>query len=35
MNKVIKIGLLGVGKMGQNHLRNLTMLKQVEVIFYL
>ncbi len=33
MNKVVKIGLLGVGKMGQNHLRNLAMLKQVEVAF--
>lgn len=33
MNKVVKIGLLGVGKMGQNHLRNLVMLKQVEVTF--
>jgi len=32
-NRVIKIGLLGVGKMGQNHLRNLAMLKQVELSF--
>lgn len=32
-NEVVKIGLLGVGKMGQNHLRNLIMLKQVEIIF--
>ncbi len=31
--KVVKIGLLGVGKMGQNHLRNLAMLKQVEISF--
>ena len=33
MSKVIRIGLLGVGKMGQNHLRNLIMLKQVEIAF--
>lgn len=33
MNKIVKIGLLGVGKMGQNHLRNLSMLKQVEISF--
>lgn len=33
MNNVVKIGLLGVGKMGQNHLRNLAMLKQVEISF--
>lgn len=32
-NKIVKIGLLGVGKMGQNHLRNLVMLKQVEIAF--
>lgn len=32
-NKTIKIGLLGIGKMGQNHLRNLAMLKQVEITF--
>lgn len=32
-NKITKIGLLGVGKMGQNHLRNLIMLKQVEIAF--
>jgi predicted dehydrogenase len=32
-SKIVKIGLLGVGKMGQNHLRNLVMLKQVEVAF--
>lgn len=32
-NKIVKIGLLGVGKMGQNHLRNLAMLKQVEIGF--
>ncbi|WP_072681712.1 Gfo/Idh/MocA family protein [Arcobacter sp. LA11] len=33
MSNVVKIGLLGVGKMGQNHLRNLAMLKQVEIGF--
>jgi len=27
--KIVKIGLLGVGKMGQSHLRNLAMLKTV------
>lgn len=32
-SKIVKIGLLGVGRMGQNHLRNLAMLKQVEVSF--
>ncbi|MGI0405930.1 Gfo/Idh/MocA family protein [Helicobacter himalayensis] len=32
-NKLVKIGLLGIGKMGQNHLRNLDMLKNVEVSF--
>lgn len=32
-NQIVKIGLLGVGKMGQNHLRNLAMLKQVEIAF--
>ncbi|WP_297922874.1 Gfo/Idh/MocA family oxidoreductase [uncultured Campylobacter sp.] len=32
-NKTAKIGLLGVGVMGQNHLRNLSMLKQVEIAF--
>ena len=32
-NKTAKIGLLGVGVMGQNHLRNLSMLKQVEITF--
>ncbi|QOY52679.1 Gfo/Idh/MocA family protein [Candidatus Sulfurimonas baltica] len=32
-NKIIKIGLLGVGKMGQNHLRNLLMMKEVEIGF--
>lgn len=33
MSNVVKIGLLGIGKMGQNHLRNLAMLKQVEISF--
>ncbi len=33
MNNIVKIGLLGVGKMGQNHLRNLAMLKQVDISF--
>jgi len=32
-NKIVKIALLGVGKMGQNHLRNLSMMKQVEISF--
>lgn len=32
-NQVVKIGLLGVGNMGKNHLRNLAMLKQVEIVF--
>ncbi len=32
-DNVIRIGLLGVGTMGQNHLRNLAMLKQVEIVF--
>jgi predicted dehydrogenase len=32
-NQIVKIGLLGIGKMGQNHLRNLVMLKQVEIAF--
>ncbi len=31
--KVIKIGIIGLGKMGQNHLRNLNMLKDVEICF--
>lgn len=33
MNSLIKIGLLGIGKMGQNHLRILSMLKDVEISF--
>lgn len=32
-NKWVKIGLLGVGRMGQNHLRILSMLKYVEISF--
>lgn len=32
-DKWIKIGLLGVGRMGQNHLRILSMLKHVEISF--
>lgn len=32
-NKVVRIGLLGTGMMGQNHLRNLAMMKQVEIAF--
>ncbi|TLD84586.1 Gfo/Idh/MocA family oxidoreductase [Helicobacter sp. MIT 11-5569] len=32
-NKSIKIGLLGIGRMGQNHLRILSMLKYVEICF--
>ncbi|PCJ17071.1 MAG: oxidoreductase [Candidatus Cloacimonadota bacterium] len=33
MSKLIKVALLGLGNMGQNHLRNLVMLKNVEVSF--
>ncbi len=32
-SKVVNVGLIGLGKMGQNHLRNLIMLKQCEVGF--
>lgn len=32
-NKSIKVGLIGLGKMGQNHLRVLSMLKSVELVF--
>lgn len=32
-NKIVKIGLIGLGRMGQNHLRILSMLKNVEIIF--
>lgn len=30
---VVRVGLIGLGVMGQNHLRNLAMMKQVEVAF--
>jgi predicted dehydrogenase len=33
MSGVIRIGLIGVGKMGQNHLRVLSLLKGVEIVF--
>lgn len=33
MGKVMRIALFGIGKMGQNHLRILSMLKDVEVAF--
>lgn len=33
MGKIVKIALFGIGKMGQNHLRILSMLKDVEVAF--
>lgn len=33
MEKIIRVGLIGVGKMGQNHLRILSMLKGVEIVF--
>lgn len=33
MDKPVKIALFGVGKMGQNHLRILSMLKDVEIAF--
>lgn len=33
MNNVLKIGLLGLGNMGQNHLRVLSMLKGVQLEF--
>lgn len=29
----VKVGLIGLGKMGQNHLRVLSMLKSVELVF--
>lgn len=31
--KPVRVGLLGLGKMGQNHLRILTMLRAVELVF--
>lgn len=33
MNNPTKIALLGIGKMGQNHLRILSMLKDIEITF--
>ncbi|MCX2716238.1 Gfo/Idh/MocA family oxidoreductase [Helicobacter sp. MIT 21-1697] len=33
MDKPIRIALFGIGKMGQNHLRILSMLKDVEIAF--
>ncbi|WP_301194670.1 Gfo/Idh/MocA family protein, partial [uncultured Helicobacter sp.] len=33
MDKPMKIALFGIGKMGQNHLRILSMLKDVEIAF--
>ncbi len=33
MKNVLKIGLIGLGKMGQNHLRVLSMLKSVDLEF--
>lgn len=34
-NKTVKIGLIGLGRMGQNHLRVLSLLKNVEIGFVL
>lgn len=31
--KPLKVGLIGLGNMGQNHLRVLSMLKSVEISF--
>jgi predicted dehydrogenase len=31
--EAVKIGLVGLGKMGQNHLRVLSLLKSVELVF--
>tara|TARA_B100000212_G_scaffold340234_1_gene320356 strand:+ start:2743 stop:3708 length:966 start_codon:yes stop_codon:yes gene_type:complete len=33
LGNVCKIGLIGLGKMGQNHLRILLLLKEVELVF--
>lgn len=33
MSKVLKVGLIGIGKMGRNHLRVLSMLKSVDLKF--
>jgi len=32
-NKLVKVGLIGLGRMGQNHLRILSLLKNVEIVF--
>ena len=32
-NKIVKVGLIGLGRMGQNHLRILSILKNVEIVF--
>jgi predicted dehydrogenase len=32
-DKLVKVGLIGLGRMGQNHLRVLSMLKNVEIVF--
>ncbi len=32
-NKIVKVGLIGLGRMGQNHLRVLSILKNVEIVF--
>lgn len=32
-HKAVRIGLVGLGKMGQNHLRVLSLLKSVELVF--
>lgn len=32
-NKLIKVGVIGLGKMGQNHLRVLSMLRSIELVF--
>lgn len=33
MNKILKVGLIGLGNMGRNHLRVLSMLKGFELVF--
>ena len=32
-NQIVKVGLIGLGRMGQNHLRVLSILKSVEIVF--
>lgn len=32
-NRVVKVGLIGLGNMGQNHLRILSILKKVDLVF--